>query len=702
MKYLVYFITASFLLLVSCTQEEKQRKTYGGVEDYMPIYNAEVAEWVGNELSQAKIKLAKEIEKRSDSEADQKKVEARISELEREVQKYEFRQAHGDYFKILPITDLPKNIEWTSGRKQPEIGDSRAKKGGLMRDYLQAFPSTLRPFGPESNSSFRGKLYDEVELGLVGVHPATSETFPAVASHWALSEDKQTVYYKLNPNAKYNDGNKVQAIDFLTAIYIRVSPFVMDPYAKQYYKEQIAGFTIYGDEVVALTMPEQKPRVEQFGASVTPAPSYFYKDYGPDYDTHYQWKVPPTTGAYYVKPEDVKKGISVKLTRAKDWWAKDMRYYRYRYNADNILYTVVRDETKAFELFRAGKLDTFLLTRPNYWFKKSEIVPVYDGYIERYKFYTQYPRVPRGFYMNVQRGLLKDKNVRIGLQYSFNMTKVIDTVYRGEYSRLQRFHTGYGEFSNNEIKARQFSILEAKKYFAKAGFTKENREGYLINDKGEVLRVTLTFSQTSETGKKMMNILKEDCKKAGVKLVLDGIDDTQAYEKVIKKKHEMTFWGWGCGPPFPVFYQFFHSSNALDENGKPKPNTNNINCYANDEMDKYCEITRNARTEEEIKEASLKAQQLIYDEAFFIPAFMVDYICIGSWRWIQWPDSETTPFSMPIMYDALAEYCYWIDEEKKKETLEAVKSGKTFPEVQKVIDVFRDGIPNEYKEVKGE
>ncbi len=39
-----------------------------------------------------------------------------------------------------------------------------------------------------------------------------------------------------------------------------------------------------------------------------------------------------------VKDEDIVKGVSITLTRAKDWWAKDMKYYRNMYNADKILY----------------------------------------------------------------------------------------------------------------------------------------------------------------------------------------------------------------------------------------------------------------------------------------------------------------------------------------------------------------------------
>jgi hypothetical protein len=40
----------------------------------------------------------------------------------------------------------------------------------------------------------------------------------------------------------------------------------------------------------------------------------------------------------------------------------------------------------------------------------------------------------------------------------------------------------------------------------------------------------------------------------------------------------------------------------------------------------------------------------------------------------------------------LESYVLWIDEERKQETLKAMRKKQSFPEVQRVIDVFKDGI----------
>ena len=63
----------------------------------------------------------------------------------------------------------------------------------------------------------------------------------------------------------------------------------------------IAQFTTYGEDIIAVTLPSQRPKLPYFCGSFPPSPPHFYKEYGPDYAEHYQWKVQPTTGAYTIE-----------------------------------------------------------------------------------------------------------------------------------------------------------------------------------------------------------------------------------------------------------------------------------------------------------------------------------------------------------------------------------------------------------------
>ena len=68
----------------------------------------------------------------------------------------------------------------------------------------------------------------------------------------------------------------------------------------------------------------------------------------------------------------------------------------------------------------------------------------------------------------------------------------------------------------------------------------------------------------------MMAILKEEARKAGVDFVLDGLDHTVLYKKEMAKEHQMVFSAWGFRPPYPRYYEYFHSNNAYDDKGNLK------------------------------------------------------------------------------------------------------------------------------------
>jgi microcin C transport system substrate-binding protein len=690
-QYMGALVTLFFLVACNETQQQGEHKL--GFESFAKHYNNNVNQWLTDEIDGTKKLLvtAQENLAKADSEEAKKRYQAQIEEFERTLVKHQRRLDHGEYFSFRTLDDVPQDLVWEDGMDNPEIGDPRATKGGVFREFIPDFPATVRPFGDNSINFFRGYIYDNIAMGLVGVHPITDKFIPALAKQWAIGEDGRTVFYKIDPDARYSNGEKVRAKDFMIGLYVRLSDNVNDPYSKQYYKAQFGNITVYSEDTLSITFSVKRPKLPYY-AQVLPAPPEFYKEYGPDYQTRYQWKAEPTTGAYTLLPENIKKGKSLTLTRVKDWWAKDKKFYRNSYNADRLQYLVVRDKNKAFELFRAGELDYFLLTDPSDWYDKMEIAPYFDGYIAKSQFYNIYPRVPRGFYINTNHPKLRDLNVREGIAYAMNFDKVNTILYRGDFERANQFSDGFGKFTNPDIKAREYSIKKARESFSKAGYTRSDSEGYLINDAGERLEIEFSWSSYAPTNK-MMALLSEDAKKAGLRMLLNELQSTVHFRQMLEKRHQIGYMGWGVTPPFPRYFQHFHSSNAFDEKGNPKQQTNNMTLLRSDRMDQLTQIVRNASTEEELQKAAWEVQEIVHDKVLYIPALKSPYVRCGYWRWVKWPQTKTEEFSAPTIYIPNEGYQYWIDEEAKVETEQARQDGKLFKEKNYVFDLYRDGIP---------
>ncbi|MDE0593846.1 MAG: ABC transporter substrate-binding protein [Roseibacillus sp.] len=694
MKSCAMILTTLLAILVcGCSREEQQAAGGLGFDEFVPIYNAYIEKWLKEKKSEAEgdLEQAREAIASENDPTNRKRLEGKVGESSKLIARYDYRLELGPYFNVKPSSALPDGLAWQDGLEQPDLGDPACKKGGIFRYYISSFPPTLRPFGPKANNSFRSELYDDMTVSLIDLHRGTGGIMPGVAREWAFSEDKRTIYFKIHEDATYDDGVGIRALDYLISVYIRVSNNVTAPYFKQYLREQFAQWTVYGDHTLAVTTPEPKPPLAAMSnvQGIEPAAPHFYNEYGPDYEERYQWRIPPTTSAYFVKPEDVVKGESITLTRVKDWWAKDKKFYRYRYNTDKLHWRIVRDRNKAWELFRAGELDFTLLSGPRSWYEDSEISDVFDGYIERHWWYNQFPRPPWGLYLNTAKPLLKERDVRLGLAHAMNWQKVIDVVFWGDYSRLPGFVDGYGDLVNSEVQARKFSITKAREYFVKAGFTEEDDKGILKRPDGTRLEITLNYSQNNEVFRNIMAILKDESMGAGVDLILNGLDHSVNYKHEMEKKHEMVCSAWSVQPPYFSFYEYFHSRNAYDEKGNLKFETNNVFTYADDHMDVLTENYRQAATREEKKSLGLEIQQIVHDESLFIPGWSRDFERVGCWRWLRWPDTEHTQFCPKIVSYPYQSYVFWVDEDMQQETLSAIKSGKTFPEVENLVDDYR-------------
>lgn len=602
-----------------------------------------------------------------------------------------------EFFVFATPEDVPDNLDWEDGSDLPDIGSPSAKKGGTQFASLQDFPRTLRLLGPDSNGPFRNYIQDDTRLLFGHAHPDNLFGFyPGIAEKWALSEDGLTVYVKINPEARWSDDEVVNTEDVAFTFYFMHSKHLVAPWYNDFYSTNYKTLTVYDDYTFSLTFPERKPdllsRALEWGAY----PEHFFQEFGPDFVDRYQWKFVPTTGAYVVRDEDVKKGRSIALRRKKDWWAKDKKFWRNRYNPDRIQFTVTRDIGKSFEAFKRGELDQFGLNLAEYWYEKlpNDGPEVASGYVHKSKFYNQFPRGTIGLYINRAKPLLDNNDVRVGLNYATNWEHVIESFFRGDAERMNTGSDGFGQYTHPTLSARPYSVEEALASFAKAGFTERGDDGILINDKGE--RLSFAVSTGYQSLADVLTILKEEAAKAGVEYRLEILDNTAGWKKVQEKKHDLALSGFGAFlEVFPRYWEGAHSVNAYDvpylEGGtvnperQVKPQTNNLANVAIPELDV---IIDDYRVNEDAADKMVQAhrmQEILYDDASFIPGWVQPFYRVGHWRWLKYPET----FNHKHSQLAGQLFVHWIDEDIKKETLAARKSGETFEPQINTYEQFR-------------
>lgn len=595
-----------------------------------------------------------------------------------------FYAEHPAMFRFKTPADLPADLVWQGDESEPEFADPGAKRGGTLTLAMASYPPTLRPLGPNANNSWRSFLYDNNEFSLVSFHPNSQKHIPGLALRWAVSADRRTVWFKLDPSVKFNDGQPVTTDDYFFTLFLNLCEHTQNAFGQDYYGKEFESITKYDDHTLAITLPRAKPDPLVF-ASIPPTPRGFYKDYGADYLVRYQRRHQPTTGPYRVLPGDDLSERSITLTRNADWWGDHRRYYRHRFNPDRLVLKVVRTPEKSMEIFQSGEIDmTLLMMSPKFWYAANGVEPFAKGWILRDIFYNDYPRAPTGFYLNTAKPPLDNLDVRLGLQHTFDIQRVIHAFFRGDYDRLNQYAQGYGEFTDRSLRARPYDPDIAIRHFAAAGYTKRGPDGILVNASGERLSFTLLIDADGDR-KRFMPILIDSAKKAGVEFTVEALERTTMYKKVMQKSHTIVYWSWGTGGLWPDFRQGFHSENARGPDGAPKPATNNICCLADPLLDSQIEHFRELIDHDDMVRVSHAMQRRLHDLAVFIPGPLSPGYRLARWRWVRFPgDFDCRTATDPFDY-----MLFWIDGDLKRETLDARATGKSFGRSTLVHDTYR-------------
>ncbi len=571
---------------------------------------------------------------------------------------------------------LPEILKWITNTSDPLFSSGRARKGGVLHSAITSFPMTFRVVGPDSNGSFRSAILDN-QLSLVNIHPNTDNIIPELATHWAFGDDKKTMYFKLDKDARWSDGKPVTAWDYVYALKFMRSEHIIAPYYNDYYTKEIEKIIVYDDYIIGVKSTKAVPDLH-LKLGISPIPKHYFGKLDESFVEKYNWKVTPNTGAYALS--DFKKGKFIKFKRKNNWWAGEKKYLKNRFNVDYVVFDVIRDFNLQWEYFKKGKLDAFGLTMPKYWHSKSDIDLFHNGYTNKLWFFNDQERSPQGMWLNQDKTIFKDKNLCYAFAHSMNIDKVINSVLRKDYFRLPQAFFGYGKYTNNKIIPRKYDIVKVNELMSNAGWSRGD-DGIWQNH-GVRFSVKVTYNSEEHTPR--LVVLKEDALKAGIELVLERLDATAMFKKFLEKKHDVAWMGWTTNMR-PSYWQGWHSDNAH------KPQTNNITNTDLPVLDDLIDKYRASLKEDERIELSLKIQTAIHETGAFVPTFMIPYVRVGYWRWLELPDFHGTRRSDSLFdpFSSTTGGLFWINDKKKDETLNAMKQNIKFKSIVIINDTFK-------------
>lgn len=515
---------------------------------------------------------------------------------------------------------LPDNLIWQSGSEQPCIGHPDARKGGRVRvPNAGPFPAHFLRFGG-SIQFFHQNLQAATEIPLVARHPLSGELTAGVAEAWATAGN--TVYFRLNPAAHYNNGRPVRAADYLLAVLLQA-----ENHCAEYEALKISATSIctHGEHLLSITFHTPQP-VQTAAQLLHPAEPGFYREFDSRYRAEYAQRIPPATGPYRVNR--VERGRMLELQRLPQWWGENLPLCRHRFNADFIEYHFLTSEAQVWEFFLRGKLDALQTRNIAAWQERLRSRPdlptlVYDA---------EYPLPPYGIALNTRT--LSNIELRRGLIQAMDMDKAVQLIMRGEGQRLTTFSSGYGKLSPANTPQYRYDPAAARHCFTRAGYTEPGSDGILKKKDGTRLSVRLLYTP-SEKINTLVNTLVQSAAICGAEIEPEPVPWQICRQQLQERSHQLVFWAVPA-PDTPAPALFL----APDADAESAP-------FALD----------SAEMNEALQQGDLaRIDSLVYKLAIWLPGWKENRVYLVHQPRIKIPAS-------PWCFDALDAHLFWVQPE---------------------------------------
>ena len=314
-----------------------------------------------------------------------------------------------------------------------------APKGGLVRMADIGSFDSLNPILYRGESAAGLGLIYETLMQDSLEEPSTS--YGLIAEWASYPPDFSSVTFKLRDEARWQDGTPITPEDVVYSLEINKAA---NPRMGLYYKN-VAKAEATGPNQVTFTFDVKGNReLPMIMGQLTILPKHYWMDKDANGNQRDPLKTtlePPLgSGPYRIK--QMTPGRTISYERVADYWGKDLPVNRGQWNFDTIRFDYYRDETVAFEGFKAGNLDYWQEASSKNWATAYDFAAVRDGLIKRQEVETERSQPMQCFVFNIRRPQFQDRRVRQAFALAFDFEWANKNLFFGQYARVGSYFQG--------------------------------------------------------------------------------------------------------------------------------------------------------------------------------------------------------------------------------------------------------------------
>lgn len=455
-----------------------------------------------------------------------------------------------------------------------------------------------------------------------------------LAEDMELAQDRLSMTFRLNPKARFNNGDPVTAADVKHSFDSLVAKGA--PQFKIIFAE-VKQCVVVDNRTVRF---EFKTLNHELPLIVGGVPVFSRKWGANTSFDKIQLEPPIASGPYLIDRYNV--GRSIVYKRDPNYWGNDVPSRRGMFNFDRIHYRFYKDDVARLEAFKAGEFDVVVEYSAKNWARSYTGPKFRSGEIVKRELQHSNGAGMQGFMMNLRRPQFADVRVRRALGLALDFEWMNRQLFYGQYKRIYSF------FNNSELAASgmpsaeelklleslraqldpvvfgpapvppatdppsslRANLLQAKALLKEAGW--DYRDGALRNAKGEPFTLEIIDDQGAMS--RIISVYVRNLQKLGIQVNQRTADYALIQRRMDEFDFDMTSINFGAftSPGNELFDRF--GSKAADEKG-----SSNVWGLKDPAVDKLVEAVVNATTWKDLITASRALDRVLLHKYIVVP-----------------------------------------------------------------------------------
>ena len=405
-------------------------------------------------------------------------------------------------------------------------------------------PFTLKGTAPPGLGSLM------LETLLTGNSDEPTTAYGLLAEDVSVAKDKLSVTFRLNPLARFHNGDPVLALDVKYS-FDRITSKEAAPQFLTYFSE-VASVVVVSEREIRFNFKRANAELPLIVGSM----SVFSHKWGADKPLDkIITDVPIGSGPYKLGQVDF--GKDIQYVRDNNYWAKNLNVRKGLFNFDRISYRIYKDTTAQFEGFKAGEFDYIQAFVAREWARGYKGKLFDNGTLIKKELQHGNAGDFQGFMFNTRLPKFKDARVRQAIGLAMDYEWMNRQLFYQAYTRVRGYFVGSDFEAKDLPDTDELNLLEpmrdkldpaiftqavplppvtsldpasghtlrdhlrlARDLLTQAGWT--YRDGALRNAKGEAF--TVEFLDNSGSMGRVVTPYAKNLEKLGFKVVYKVVD----------------------------------------------------------------------------------------------------------------------------------------------------------------------------------